>query len=76
MPDQPPRVYVTVSHVETGEVVRRLGPYESAAAARRALPAFTGQAMSWERGKDTWRTEKYPLSYQVPADEPDNLDAS
>lgn len=64
-----PQLFVTVSHVETGEVVRQLGPYANAAAARRAVPAFTGQAMTWERTTETWRAEKYPLAYHVPADD-------
>ena len=69
-----PQVFVTVSHVETGEVVRQLGPYANAAAARRAVPAFTGQAMTWERTAETWRAEKYPLAYHVPAHAPDPVD--
>ncbi|MVN85157.1 hypothetical protein GO986_00020 [Deinococcus sp. HMF7620] len=71
MPCHTPKVFVTVSHVETGETVRQLGPYQNAAAARRALSAFTGQAMTWERTEDTWRTEKYPLAYHVQADSVD-----
>lgn len=63
-----PQLFVTVSHVETGEVVRQLGPYANAAAARRAVPAFTGQAMTWERTAESWRAEKYPLAYHVPVD--------
>ena len=71
MSSQDPQVFVTVSQVETGEIVRRLGPYANAAAARRAVPAFTGQAMTWERTEETWRAEKYPLVYHVPADAPE-----
>ncbi|AWT34604.1 hypothetical protein DM785_02805 [Deinococcus actinosclerus] len=74
MPCHTPKVYVTVSHVETEEVVRRLGPYANAADARRAMPAITGQAMTWKRTAETWRAEKYPLAYHVPADAPDPVD--
>ena len=53
MSSQVSPVCVTVSHVEMGEVVRRLGPYANAADARRAMPAVTGQAMTWVRTEDT-----------------------
>ncbi|MCD0157052.1 hypothetical protein [Deinococcus sp. 6GRE01] len=61
-------VYVTVTHVETGEVVRHLGPYDTAAAARTAAGVEAGQPLTWSRDPETWRAEKYPLAYHVPAD--------
>lgn len=41
-----PGVYVTVTHVETGEVVRHLGPYDTAAAARTAAGEQAGQPLT------------------------------
>lgn len=63
-----PGVYVTVTHVETGEVVRHLGPYDTAAAARTAAGEQAGQPLTWSRDPETWHAEKYPLAYYVPAD--------
>lgn len=71
MPCHTPKVFVTVSQVETGEVVRQLGPYANAAAAPRAVHPFTEKAMTWERTAETWRSEKYSLAYHVMADEPE-----
>ncbi|WP_291428533.1 hypothetical protein [Deinococcus sp.] len=68
-----PGVYVTVTHVETGEVVRQLGPYDTAAAARTAAGEQAGQLLTWSRDAETWRAEKYPLSYLIPADPPTEL---
>ncbi|GGS37710.1 hypothetical protein [Deinococcus knuensis] len=64
----PPGVYVTVTHVETGEVVLHLGPYDAAAAARTAAGRHADRALTWSRDPETWRAEKYPLAYHVPAD--------
>jgi hypothetical protein len=68
----PPGVYVTVTHVETGEVIRHLGPYDTAAA-RTAAGEHAGQPLTWTRDPETWRAEKFPLSYHVPADLPAEL---
>ena len=68
--DEPtlPGVYVTVTHVETGEVVRHLGPYDTAAAARTVAGEQAGQPLTWSRDPETWRAEKFPLVYHVLAD--------
>lgn len=71
MPIYAPRVFVLVMHIETGEVVRQLGPYQTAAEARQAVNAIVWPEMPWERQASTWRAEYYPLSYSVPADEPE-----
>ena len=63
-----PGVYVTVTYVETGEIVRHLGPYDTAAAARTAAGTHAGQPLTWTRDPETWRAEKFPLAYLVPAD--------
>lgn len=68
-----PGVYVTVTHIETGEVVRHLGPYDTAAAARTAAGKQAGQPLTWARDSETWRAEKFPLSYHVPAEPPAEL---
>ncbi|WP_143342076.1 hypothetical protein [Deinococcus indicus] len=68
-----PGVYVTVAHVETAEVVRHLGPYDTAAAARTAAGEHAGQPLTWSRDPETWHAEKFPLSYHVPADPPIEL---
>lgn len=68
-----PGVYVTVTHVETGEVVQHLGPYDTAAAARTAAGEQAGQPLIWSRDPETWRAEKFPLSYHVLADPPAEL---
>ncbi|MBZ9715380.1 hypothetical protein [Deinococcus multiflagellatus] len=59
---------ITVTHVETGEVVRQLGPYPDARAARVAAGETAGQPLTWQRDLETWRAEKYPLAYHVAAD--------
>lgn len=69
----PPGVYVTVTHVETGEVIRHLGPYDTAAAARTAAGEQAGQPLTWARDPETWCAEKFPLAYHVPADPPTEL---
>lgn len=63
-----PGVYVTVTHIETGEVIRHLGPYDTAAAARTAAGEQVGQPLTWSRNPETWHAEKFPLAYLVPAD--------
>lgn len=63
-----PGVYVTITHAETGEVIRHLGPHDTAAAARTAAGRHAGQLLTWARDPETWRAEKYPLAYHVPAD--------
>ena len=63
-----PGVYVTVTHIETGEVVRHLGPYDTAATARTAAGEQAGQPLTWSRDPETWRAEKFPLAYHVPVD--------
>lgn len=67
-----PGVYVTVTHAGThagtGEVVRQFGPYGTAAAARTAAGEQAGQPLTWSRDLETWRAEKYPLAFHVPAD--------
>lgn len=70
----PPGVHVTVTHVETGEVMRHLGPYPTAAAARTAAGVEAGQVLTWSRDPETWRAEKYPHAYHVPADPPIDQD--
>jgi hypothetical protein len=59
-----------VTHVETGEVLREQGPYETAAAARRAAGEQAGQALTWERLDETWQAEKWPFRFHVQADPP------
>ena len=71
MPCHTSKVFVSVSLVEASKVVRQLGLYASAAVACGAVAAFTGQALTWERMAETWRSEKYPLAYHVPADAPE-----
>ena len=63
-----PGVYVTVTHVETGEVVCHLGPYDTASAARTAAGEQAGQPLTWTRDPETWRAERFSLAYHVPAD--------
>ncbi|GGK22761.1 hypothetical protein GCM10008955_15300 [Deinococcus malanensis] len=69
MPCHTPKVYVTVVHTQTGEIVRHLGPYASAAAARTACGTAAGQLLVWTRREQDWVVEKYPLEYRVQVDE-------
>lgn len=54
----------------TGQIVRRLGPYATAAAARTACGERTGQALIWTRQDQDWTAEQDGLEYRVPADLP------
>lgn len=66
----PASVYINITHMDTGEVLGRLGPYPTAAAARAAAGVEAGQVLTWSRDPETWRAEKYPHAYHVPADPP------
>lgn len=61
---------VTVTHLGTGEVIQRLGPYPDARAARVAAGEHAGQALTWTREAETWQAERDPLAYHVPANPP------
>ncbi|WP_230288768.1 hypothetical protein [Deinococcus sp. 14RED07] len=54
--------------------MRHLGPYPTAAAARAAAGVEAGQVLTWSRDPETWRAEKYPHAYHVPADPPIDQD--
>ena len=52
----------------TGQTVRRLGPYVTAAEARTACGARTSQSLIWTRQDQDWVAEQDGLEYRVPAD--------
>lgn len=68
LPSGMPRLYVQVISQRTGQTVRRLGPYVTAAAARAAFGERTGQALIWTRQDQDWVAEQDSLEYRVPAD--------
>lgn len=68
MTPSPPQVYVTVVDQETGEVLRTLGPYPSAAAARTACGVAAGEVLVWTRHDLDWVAELNGTEYRVPAD--------
>ncbi|MBZ9753573.1 hypothetical protein K7W42_22335 [Deinococcus sp. HMF7604] len=60
--------YLLITYATTGEVLRRLGPFATAHAARTAAGEDAGQVLMWTREAETWQAEKWPQRYTVEAD--------
>lgn len=68
MPCHTPQVYVTLVDVQTKEVIRRVGPYMDARAARTACGEATGEPLTWSRTEQYWEAEREGVVYRVPVD--------
>ncbi|MBZ9752229.1 hypothetical protein K7W42_15345 [Deinococcus sp. HMF7604] len=60
--------HALTNHTETGEVLRRLGPFASAHVACTASSPAAGQVLMWSREAETWQAEEWPLRDTVEAD--------
>lgn len=60
----------TVSDRETGEVLERLGPFDSPGAARVACGLAAGVLLQWERQGLAWEARTADRVYLVPREVP------
>ncbi|MFC4638530.1 hypothetical protein [Deinococcus hohokamensis] len=67
-------VHITTVNVQSGKVMDRSGPFESAYLARVACGRNTGQALLWTRDDQYWVAQKFPLEYRVSLDPADRFD--
>lgn len=59
-------IYATITDLTSGEILERLGPFESAAAARSACGAHAGDLLTWQRDRGSWEAIAGERAYQVP----------
>ena len=60
----------TITDLMTGELLQRLGPFESAGAARAACAEAAGQILRWQRAGETWEALTEAEVYHVPREQP------
>lgn len=68
MPCHTPQVYVTLVDLQTNEIIRRVGPYVNAHAARMACGEAVGEPLIWSRAEQHCEAEREGTVYRVPAD--------
>ncbi|WP_339096170.1 hypothetical protein WDJ50_02455 [Deinococcus sp. VB142] len=61
-------IFATITDLSSGEVIERLGPFESATEGRTACAKAAGAVLMWQRAGYSWEAKEGGRVYQVPRD--------
>lgn len=60
--------HVTITDLQSGEIVKRLGPFETATEARTACAKETGEVLMWRLAGESWEAVSEDQVFQVKRD--------
>lgn len=62
--------YVTITDLHSGEIVKELGPFETATEARTACATEANEVLMWRLAGESWEAVSEDRVFQVPRDHP------